>query len=294
MDIAGSSTSVGALGPRGAVASHALPTGIARFTSNDIPQRGPFMPPFDSREGTLLVSRRGRPARSSAALCCILLLAVLPHGPIPASPPSEERIPSTPLVDVESAAITAVLGAHDFTENAGQLSKRDVFFYAGSENVQVGFAQSAILVGVLARMPEPVPIPNGPRSLGSFPHESQRSRGVLVRIAFEGSNPVRPEGAEPLPHRSHYFLGSDPAGWRMDVAHYAQIVYRDLYDGVDVSYQIGREGLKYDITVRPGADPGKIAVLYEGVEGLEAHDGGLVVHAVLGDLSDSIPRSYQG
>ncbi|HKZ63454.1 MAG TPA: PKD domain-containing protein, partial [Thermoplasmata archaeon] len=117
---------------------------------------------------------------------------------------------------------------------------------------------------------------------------------MLVRIAFEGSHPVRPEGVDPLPYRSHYFLGNDPAGWRTDVPHYAQVVYRYLYDGVDVAYRVGAEGLKYDITVRAGADPGKIAMAYEGVEGLEADGVGLAVHTALGDLFDSIPRSYQG
>ena len=182
----------------------------------------------------------------------------------------------------------------DFVENQGQLRRSDIFFYTTSGRVQVGFVESAVLVKIVEREPVPGRIPMQPHSAYLSPPDPSTSRGVLVRIAFEGSHPVRPEGVDLLPHRSHYFLGNDPAGWRTDVPHYGQVVYRDLYDGVDVAYRIGAEGLKYDITVRPGSDLGEIELTYEGVEGLEADDGGLFARTGLGDLFDSIPRSYQG
>ena len=238
-------------------------------------------------------SGRRRQASSFAALCCVLLLASLPTQ---ARPPLSERIGSVPPDDHAAKAIAAALVADDFTQNAGQLGNDDVLFYTTSGDVQVGFAESAVLVKIVERESTRGRSAMDPRSPDPSLPEPPSSRGVLVRIVFEGSNPVRPEGVDPLPYRSNYFLGSDPAGWRTDVTHYGQVVYRELYDGVDVAYRIGAEGLKYDITVRPGADPGRIVMAYEGVEGLEAGNGGrtLVVDTALGDLSDAIPRSYQG
>jgi len=224
-----------------------------------------------------------------AALACVVALAAPPATDGQGA--GDDSGPDLSLAVAEAAL--EGLRADSFLENAGQLSNRDVLFYTISGDVQVGFAESTVLVKIVERASARAN-PDAGRASHLPQLESSSSRGVLVRIAFEGSHPVRPEGVDQLPHRSHYFLGSDPAGWRTDVAHYGQVVYQDLYDGVDVAYRVGTEGLKYDITVHPGADPGAIAMAYEGVEGLEADDRGLVVRTVLGDLFDSIPRSYQG
>src|SRR3972149_2921640 len=107
----------------------------------------------------------------------------------------------------------------DFVENQGQLRRSDIFYYTTSGSVQVGFAESAVLVKIVERTSATFQRSMGPRLADPSPPESQSSRGVLVRIAFEGSNPVRPEGVDLLPYHSNYFLGNDPAGWRTGVPH---------------------------------------------------------------------------
>jgi len=80
-----------------------------------------------------------------------------------------------------------------------------------------------------------------------------------VCLRFLGVNPeVSGVGEEPLPGRSHYFTGSDPASWRTGVHHYRRVRYAEVYPGIDLVYR-GNEGcLEYDFTVQPGGDPGRI------------------------------------
>jgi len=78
------------------------------------------------------------------------------------------------------------------------------------------------------------------------------------------------------------------------VRSYQEIVYRDLYDGIDLSYRMQDRQLKYEFIVRPGADPALITMSYEGVEGVRLDGSGeLIVSTALGEMRDGKPIAYQ-
>ncbi len=163
----------------------------------------------------------------------------------------------------------------EFTENLGQLGNGQVRFYGGSGPIQTGFAESAVLLRVIP--------------------SASAGDGDMVRVTFEGSNPVLPEGRGELPHRSHFFVGSDPTRWRTGVRSFREIAYPDLYEGIDLLYRMTEAGVKYEFLVRPGADPARIAMVYEGLEAVEVRgDGGLTLRTARGDLRDSAPDALQG
>jgi len=105
----------------------------------------------------------------------------------------------------------------------------------------------------------------------TVPTPSPLLSGALVRVSFAGANPVRPQGRGETPTRSHFFLGDDPAMWRTNIRSYREVVYKDLYDGIDLVYRLLPDGLKSDFLVRPGADPARITMAYEGVDSLEVN-----------------------
>jgi hypothetical protein len=124
---------------------------------------------------------------------------------------------------------------------------------------------------------------------------AQGTKGLALRLSFLGANPTpRLEGARPASGRVSYFIGRDPARWRTGLSTYSEVVYRDLWPGIDLAFR-GEDGqLKYEFRLAPGADPGNIRLAYRGAYRLSLDGGGdLLIHTALGVLSDSRPESYQ-
>ncbi|MCZ6688143.1 MAG: SBBP repeat-containing protein [Planctomycetota bacterium] len=167
-----------------------------------------------------------------------------------------------------------------FTENRGQVSNSDVLYYIRSGSVQVGFTKGAILLKLTEPLGSDAPRPDA---------------NVLIRTSFEGSNFVSPEARKVLPHRSNFFRGKDPEAWRSGVRNYREVVYTGIYDGIDLVYRATPKGLKYDFIVHPGADPSRIVIAQEGIEGLDlTPKGEMVLHTALGELRDAAPSASQG
>jgi hypothetical protein len=161
-----------------------------------------------------------------------------------------------------------------FTRNDGQFPDGRVRYLHSSNGFEAAFQDSAVLLTFRSGGPD------GPES--------------SLQITFPGSNLVAPEGRERLGHPSHYLLGSDPSGWRLDVPSFARVVYEGLYEGIDLVYYLNDRGLKYDWVVAPGADPGAVAELFGGARSVASRpDGRLEVRTAGPPLVLPAPFCYQ-
>jgi hypothetical protein len=88
-----------------------------------------------------------------------------------------------------------------------------------------------------------------------------------ITLRFEGANAEAViEAGAARPGKTHVFNGNDPAAWRTNLPSYADITYRQLYDGIDLQYT-GADGLlKETYYVAPHADPSRIRWSYTGAE----------------------------
>src|SRR5207247_1970406 len=120
------------------------------------------------------------------------------------------------------------------------------------------------------------------------------SRTVL-RMTFIGANPEPSVvGAEELPGKANYFIGSDPVKWRTDVPTYAKVRYKNVYPGIDLIYYGNQRQLEYDFVVSPGADPRRIRLGFHGADKLEVDaQGDLVLHTATGVIRQRKPVIYQ-
>jgi len=160
-----------------------------------------------------------------------------------------------------------------FLENAGQVRRSDVRYYATAGGVTFGFARAAVLMSSAT--------PDG--------------AGGLIRVRFAGANPVEPEGRRESSFRTNFFLGSDSAGWRTGLRSYQEIAYPNLYDGIDLAYRLNERGAKYEFTVRPWADMSILRLSYEGVNSLRVSaSGDLVLSTPLGEVRDTAPVGLTG
>jgi hypothetical protein len=101
-------------------------------------------------------------------------------------------------------------------------------------------------------------------------------------------------GADPLPGKVNYFLGSDPAKWQRGVPIYGRIIRRNAYPGIDVVYRIEDAKIEYDLIVAPDADPRRIKLYFNGAKRLTIDSSGdLVLVTTAGEVRLRKPTVYQ-
>jgi hypothetical protein len=117
---------------------------------------------------------------------------------------------------------------------------------------------------------------------------------TTLRMRFGEGKATQPVGVEKTVARVNYFIGNDPAKWRTDIPTYGELVYHDLYPGIDLRYAGQMGALKYTFVVQPGADPAQIRLAFEGVAGLRLdEEGNLLILAGGNKMKDTKPYAYQ-
>jgi hypothetical protein len=118
---------------------------------------------------------------------------------------------------------------------------------------------------------------------------------LSVWATFEGANSeVQLVGINPLTHYNNYFIGNDPDKWYTHVQNFEEVVYQDIYSGIDLRYYFSEGGLKYDFIVDAGADSNQIVIRYDGVDNLGiTDDGDLSIGTAFGNLGEKVPVIYQ-
>jgi len=122
----------------------------------------------------------------------------------------------------------------------------------------------------------------------------RRVKHHAVNVQFENSN-TNPELITEYPDgtRYNYLIGNDPSHWGHGAKGYFQVKYLDLYSGVDVVIYSNQKGIKYDILVKPNADPSQIKLTYTGADNLLINGKDLIVKTSLGKLIESRLIAYQ-
>lgn len=114
----------------------------------------------------------------------------------------------------------------------------------------------------------------------------------LKFLGTEGAQKVEGKGLRS--GHTNYIIGRDKSKWASGVRGFTSVMMDDVWPGIDVEVKSDANGLKYDFIVEAGADVSRIAFTYEGSDGLDLHDGNLLVSTSLGDLVEAIPTAYQG
>ena len=120
-------------------------------------------------------------------------------------------------------------------------------------------------------------------------------QGIVLGLQFLGANQaVIVSGEERAPGNANYFRGANPANWKTDVPSYAQVVYRDLWHGVDLLVREKNGALKYEFHLHPGAKVEDIRLSYRGADriGLDSA-GDLLIETAMGTIHDPAPVSFQ-
>ena len=124
--------------------------------------------------------------------------------------------------------------------------------------------------------------------------DRQDVTGLALELRFVGASPdARLEAREPASGTVSQLTGAG-ADSASNVEAYQELVYRELWPGIDMVFRGDGGELKYEFQLDPGADPRDIRLDYDGASGLSlGSDGGLEIDTPLGVLNDARPVSYQ-
>jgi len=115
-----------------------------------------------------------------------------------------------------------------------------------------------------------------------------------VHLDFVGADPAaRPGGRERMPTVVSFFKGPR-SEWRTGLATYREIVYPELWPGIDLVYRGETDQVKATFLVRPGADPRAIRLAWRGATAVRVlPDGAIEVATPVGSFRDEAPVAFQ-
>lgn len=119
--------------------------------------------------------------------------------------------------------------------------------------------------------------------------------GLALSLRFLCANPeVKLEARRKAPEKVHYMIGDDSANWHAGLSTYREVIYRELWQGVDLIFSGEGGKLKYDVVVQPGARLDNVQFAYRGADRLSLDkEGNLLIHTPFGVLTEERPVSYQ-
>jgi len=162
-----------------------------------------------------------------------------------------------------------------FIQNQGQINHEEVAYYVKGADKTLYFTPSGITFVLTEKY-------------------GKSSAPWVLKLDFLGANAeVRPVGEVKKKATFNFFKGARKE-WSTGISTYSQLVYPDLWPGIDLVYSGTANQLKYEFRVNPGADPNKIRLAYRGAESVEITDAGeLKVTTPAGGFEDGKPLAYQ-
>lgn len=126
-----------------------------------------------------------------------------------------------------------------------------------------------------------------------LPGGNNRQREIRLRLL--GSRPgIAPEGRDLLPTISNYLVGSDPSRWMRGIPNQSQVVYREIYSGIELVFHGTGDQLEHDFHIAAGADPSQVRFSIEGAHGIALDSSGnLEISLADGKLIFRKPVAYQ-
>ena len=212
------------------------------------------------RQGLMVVSR-------SVLLALVLLAPVYAHAA-----PSDAEVRARP------GALRL-----PFIANRGQVDGQ-VAYYVPAYDGTFFVTERGQLVYSLPPRPAVAP--------GGRPQPSS-SAGWTVTETLVGGRP-RPAAQDPSEIGVSYFVGHDPAGWRVKAPTYEHVGLGEVWPGVEVTLRAQKRGVEKVFTVSPGASVDRIRIRVSGARAFSvSSEGALVASTGLGDITFTAPLAYQ-
>ena len=129
------------------------------------------------------------------------------------------------------------LSRTQFYMNLGQIANRDVLYYGTIPGGVIGFGESKVFLW------------------------SNECESDLV-ISFVNANSISPFGQRESTDRINYIF--EGGGTYTGIRSYQEILYENIWPGIDARFNLTNDGVKYEFIVAPYSDTGNIILCAEG------------------------------
>ncbi len=91
----------------------------------------------------------------------------------------------------------------------------------------------------------------------------------------------------------NYFIGNDPKKWASNVGMYHQLVYQNLYQGINLEIMEKGNAVKHNFIVSPGAKPQSIIMQYQYAGEMKLNKGSIEIKTSVGTVIEQMPIAFQ-
>ena len=148
-----------------------------------------------------------------------------------------------------------------FIKNTGQISQSSIVFYLLSSDYQINFLQAKI----------------------QFVQKSQNTGSYVTYILyFKDSNLVNPVGEQQISRVNNYFLNNQK---NTNVPLFNELIYYNIYNGIDLRFYFTGQDLKYEFIVHPGSNPNQIKLQSSPNTVMQATGTSLEINSKSGGLN---------
>jgi gliding motility-associated-like protein len=117
--------------------------------------------------------------------------------------------------------------------------------------------------------------------------------GHNYEVEFVGADLTKTSKNEEQKEYYNYFLGKDKSKWASNVKAFGNILFNEIYNGVDLKLYSNAINLKYDFIVKPNSNPNSIKLNFNHTDGVEIVNDELIIRTSVGKTIEKAPFAYQ-
>ncbi len=180
-----------------------------------------------------------------------------------------------------------------FIPNEGQKDS-SVKYYTYRKQFQCHFTNEGVCYTFFEHSPSTLKAPQTDQDPKNMTKD-YKIRGITLAFRFVDANPqMQIEAQKKEIGKVNYVNGNDPMKWVTNLSTFREIVYREVWPGIDLVFHEKDGQLKYDVILQPGADINQIQLTYSGGDELSLdEEGNLNIVTPFGIFQDQKPVSYQ-
>lgn len=176
-----------------------------------------------------------------------------------------------------------------FIENGGQISDSSVRYYLTKPGKSIFLTDGGLVIDLFKHETT-----NKTKQRYGLEQSHIRRNGIVIKTSFIDSQTTGISGEKLLPGKVNFFIGKDKNRWHTGLPTYREVVYREVYPGIDLRYSSVADKLKYQFEIAQSADPENIKVRLRGIDFLTLdNQGNLIITTKAGKVIDEKPFAYQ-